>query len=37
MQDIKKDAVEEEDDGDYHIDEKTKSVTLSSSGIKKIE
>jgi len=37
MQDIKKDAVEDEDDGDYHIDEKTKSVTLSSSGIKKIE
>ncbi len=38
MQDVKKGEVEEiEDDGDYHIDEKTKSATLSSAWIKKLE
>ncbi len=37
VSDIKKESDEEEDNGDYHIDEKTKSVTLSSSGIRKIE
>jgi len=35
-----KDGKEEksvEDDGDYYIDEKTKSATLSSRGIQKLE
>ena len=36
---MKDKAVEEEEDtgGDYYIDEKTKSVTLSSAGIEKLE
>ena len=29
--------VEEDDGGDYYIDEKLKTVTLSSAGIKKLE
>lgn len=37
MQDVKNEDLDDDDGGDYHIDEKTKSVTLSSHGIKKLE
>jgi preprotein translocase subunit SecA len=35
--DLKQDQQEEDDGWDYYIDEKTKSVTLSSNGIDKLE
>jgi preprotein translocase subunit SecA len=37
MKDVKAEDEEEDDGGDYYIDEKTKSVSLSSNGIEKLE
>lgn len=37
LEEVKKTDEEEEQGGDYWIDEKTKSVTLSTEGIKKLE
>lgn len=37
LKDIKEEEQEKEDNGDYYIDEKTKSVSLSSWGIEKLE
>lgn len=39
LKDVKNETPEEEEDdgGDYYIDEKTKSVSLSSNGIAKLE
>lgn len=37
LKDIRSDDTPEDDEGDYYIDEKTKSVTLSSHGIEKLE
>ena len=37
LNDTKKDWSDEEDYGDYYVDEKTKSVALSSEGIAKLE
>ena len=37
LNDTKKDSPDEEEYGDYYVDEKTKSVALSSEGIAKLE
>ena len=37
LNDTKKWNTDTEDEGDYHIDEKTKTVSLSSQGIEKLE
>ena len=34
---VRSDDIEQEEDGDYYIDEKTKTVSLSGKGIKKLE
>jgi preprotein translocase subunit SecA len=34
---VRADELKQEEDGDYYIDEKTKTVSLSGRGIKKLE
>jgi preprotein translocase subunit SecA len=37
LKEVKNEEEDEDDGGDYYIDEKTKSVSLSSNGIAKLE